>query len=276
MIRKITGLLLLIFAMASTPMVRAQSAYYNYIDTAEMKIKKQNWLQAEHYILMALKAEPANKNNSLLISNLATVQRNQKKYIEALKNYDLALAMTPKSVTLLKNRASLYLEIDSLSHAYMDYEKVTLLDREDIESRYYHGLIALRKGQIDVAKADFGDLLRINPYSPYTKEAQATLQKTLGNYEEAIEYYSDLIKMQETPSYHTLLNRAECYLEIEKLNEAETDIRHALAKAPTEAYLYVLRARLNKLRRLPGDMERDIQLAIKYGISREMALFFIK
>ena len=120
MIRKITGLLLLIFAMASSSMVRAQSAYYNYIDTAEMKIKKQNWLQAERYILMALKAEPANKNNSLLISNLATVQRNQKKYIEALKNYDLALAMTPKSVTLLKNRASLYLEIDSLSHAYMD------------------------------------------------------------------------------------------------------------------------------------------------------------
>ena len=40
MIRKITGLLLLIFAMASSPMVRAQSAYYNYIDTAEMKIKK--------------------------------------------------------------------------------------------------------------------------------------------------------------------------------------------------------------------------------------------
>ena len=268
--------LLAMFCVAGSKPVRAQSLYYNYIDTAEVKIKAQNWLQAERYILLALKTEPANKNNSLLISNLATVQRNQKKYIEALKNYDLAISMTPKSVTLLKNRASLYLEIDSLSHAYMDYEKVTLLDREDMESRYYHGLIALRKGQIDVAESDFGDLLRINPYSPYTKEAQATLQKTLGNYETAIEYYSDLIKMQETPSYHTLLNRAECYLEIKKLSEAEADIKHALAKAPTEAYLYVLRARLNKLRHLEGEKERDIQLAMKYGISREMALFFIK
>ena len=79
MIRIILGTLLLIIAIASATSVRAQSVYYNYIDTAEIKIKAQNWLQAERYILLALKAEPANKNNSLLISNLATVQRNQSK-----------------------------------------------------------------------------------------------------------------------------------------------------------------------------------------------------
>lgn len=254
----------------------AQSVYYNYVDSADFKIKAHDWLQAERYILLALKAEPANNNNSLLISNLATVQRNQKKYNEALKNYNLAITMTPKSVTLLKNRASLYLEIDSLDHAYMDYEKVSLLDLEDIESRYYHGLIALRKGQIEVAKSDIGDLMRINQYSPYTKEAYATLQKTLGNYSDAIDYYTDLVKMQAKPSYHTLLNRAECYLELKKLNEAEADIKQALTQAPQEGYLYVLRARLNKLRNKEGDKERDIQLAMKYGISREMAIFFIK
>ena len=86
--------------------------------------------------MLALKQEPANNNNSLLISNLATVQRYQRKYGEALKNYDVALAMTPKAVTLLKNRASLYLELDSLSRAYMDYEKVILLDVDDIDIKF--------------------------------------------------------------------------------------------------------------------------------------------
>ncbi|MGM9802622.1 MAG: tetratricopeptide repeat protein [Muribaculaceae bacterium] len=254
----------------------AQSLYLNYIDSADVCIKAHNWLKAERYLLLALKQEPANSNNSLIISNLATVQRYQRKYVEALKNYDVALSMTPKAVTLLKNRASLYLEMDSLSRAYMDFEKVTLLDREDIESRYYHGLIALRKGQLDVAQADIDDLERINKYSPYTIEAQGTLYKTQGKYDEAIERYSSLIKMQAEPSYQTLINRAECYLEVKNLNNAEADIKKAVMMQPTEPYIYVLRARLNKLRFNERDKERDLQLAEKYGISREMAIFFMK
>lgn len=253
-----------------------QSLYISYIDSADVCIQARRWLQAERYLLLALKQEPANSNNSLLISNLATVQRYQRKYREALKNYGVALSMTPKAVTLLKNRASLYLEIDSLSHAYMDYEKVTLLDRDDIESRYYHGLIALRKGQMDVAKADVADLERIDQYSPYTIEAKGTLKKTLGEFDEAIECYTRLIKMQSKPSYQTLTNRAECYLEVKRLADAENDIKKALAMEPTEAYLYVLRARLNKLRFNDREKERDLQLAEKYGISRKMALFFMK
>lgn len=256
--------------------VCAQSLYISYIDSADVNIRAKNWLQAERYLLMALKQEPANSNNSLIISNLATVQRYQRKYSEALKNYDVALSMTPKAVTLLKNRASLYLEIDSLSHAYMDYEKVILLDKDDIESRYYHGLIALRKGQMDVAKADIADLERIDKFSPYTLEAQGTLLKTMGNFHEAIEKYSSLIKMQAKPSYQTLINRAECYLEVKRLSDAEKDIKQALAMEPTEAYIYVLRARLNKLRFNDAEKERDLRLAEKYGISRRMALFFIK
>ncbi len=274
--KKFFTTILLLFVFGSMQNVFGQSKYLAYIDSADMKIKAQSWLQAERYILLALKEEPANNNNSLLISNLATVQRYQKKYVEALKNYDVALSMTPKAVTLLKNRGSLYLEIDSLSHAYIDFEKVTLLDRDDIESRYYHGLIALRKGHIKIAEADFSDLLRINPNSPYTLEAQATLQKSKGNFERAIEYYSALIELQETPSYQTLINRAECYLELKKLNEADDDIRVALAKQPGEPYIYVLRARLNKLRNNHGDKERDIQLAIKHGLSREIVTFFMK
>ena len=87
--------LLAVFFVAGAKPVHAQSLYYNYIDTAEVKIKAQNWLQAERYILLALKTEPANKNNSLLISNLATVQRNQKKYIEAIRNNTIVLGIGP-------------------------------------------------------------------------------------------------------------------------------------------------------------------------------------
>ena len=267
---------LFVWALCAYLNLNAQNEYISYIDSADVFIKNKNWLQAERCILMALQKEPANPNNSLLISNLATIQRKEHKYGEALKNYDVAISMTPKAVTLLKNRASLYVELDSLNHAYMDYEKVMLLDSEDVESRYYHGLIALRKGHIEIAKADINDLLRIDKYSPYTKEAQGTLQKTLGNFSDAVDYFSDLISMQSKPSYQTLINRAECYLELNKLQDAEKDIKQGLEMAPSEPYLYVLRARLNKLRHNHLEKERDLRLAEKYGIKREMAIFFMK
>lgn len=275
-IKIFTIIVFALFFIDTTQPCNGQSMYLSYLDSAEVNIKAKKWQQAERHLLEALREEPAHNNNSLIISNLATVQRYQRKYVEALKNYDLALSMTPNAVTLLKNRASLFLELDSINRAYMDYEKVILLDTDDIESRYYHGLLSLRRGDVTVATADFADLLRIDESSPYTIEAQATLQKTLGNYDKAVDYFSKLISMQRKDSYEALLNRGECYLEMKRLNDAEKDIRAALAVAPEEPYLYVLRARLNKLRFNEADKERDIALAMKYGISRELAIKLIK
>ena len=58
--------------------------------------------------------------------------------------------------------------------------------------------------------------------------------------------------------------------------QSADDIKKALQMEPSEPYLYVLRARLNKLRFNERDKERDLQLAEKYGISRKMALIFMK
>ena len=42
--------------------------------------------------------------------------------------------------------------------------------------------------------------------------------------------------------------------------------------SPEDAYIYILRAKLNKARFNREDMERDLKLAEKYGISRELSL----
>ena len=56
---------------------------------------------------------------------------------------------------------------------------------------------------------------------------------------------------------------------IQQLNEASQDIQQALQITPDDALLYVLRAKLNKMRYNYEDMERDIKLATKYGMTRE-------
>ena len=91
--KKILVLFILSIGCAALNCADAQSLYISYIDSADVNIRAKNWLQAERFLLLALKQEPANNNNSLLISNLATVQRYQRKYGEALKNYDVALSL---------------------------------------------------------------------------------------------------------------------------------------------------------------------------------------
>ena len=247
----------------------AKKDYYELVDSAENNIKIQKWDRAELFLKEVLKNYPDDNNNSLIISNLATVQRYQGKYQEAINNYTFAINMTPNAVTLLKNRASLYLDIDSVTVALEDFERILLLDEKDEETRYYHGILSIRVGDMDAAKKDFDYILFYNPSSGLGREGLALWFKKRGDNIEAIKYYTEIIKQH--PSAIRLSNRAECYLSLKRLNDAESDIRKALEMAPEDAYLYVLRAKLNKARFNRADVERDLDLAEKYGISRKLS-----
>lgn len=250
--------------------IYAQKDYYELVDSAENNIKNHNWDKAELFLKEILNTFPEDNNNSLIVSNLATVQRYQGKYQEALNNYTYAINLTPNAVTLLKNRASLYLDVDSIVHALRDFERILVIDEKDEETRYYHGILSIRIGDMDAAKKDFDYILFYNPSSGLGREGLALWFKERGDNIEAVKYYSEIIKQH--PSSVRLSNRAECYLALKRLNDAENDIKKALEMSPEDAYIYVLRAKLNKARFNREDMERDLKLAEKYGISRELSL----
>lgn len=239
--------------------------YFALIDSAQHHINLKQWAIAEKFLLDAIKAEPSNPSNSLLLSNLATMQRRQGKLAEAIKNYSMAIDITPNAVTLLLNRAALYTVIDSIALAQADYERIMELDPNDVESRYNHGMIALNLGDSKTAQQDFDNILRINPNSGMGKQGQGYLNKHAGNYDKAAQCFSEVIKVKPTSTL--LANRADCYLATKRLNDASLDIANALELDPDDPYIYVLRAKLNKLRFNRSDMERDIKLAVAHGLN---------
>lgn len=256
------------------PEIDTTSVYYNLIDSAQFYIKKKDWSKAENFIRDAIATEPSNGNTSLLLSNLATLQRHQGKLNDALKNYNMALDMTPNAVTLLMNRASLLVELDSLDLASADYERAIKLDPLQEEARYNHGLIALERRDITAANEDFEEMLRYNPNSLLAHEGLGLVHKATGNYTKAISYLSDVIK--KSPSITLLGNRAECYLMTRHLNEASDDINNALQIDSNDGYLYLLRALLNKMRYENQASERDVKLAIDHGIDPTIAREFLE
>ena len=217
--------------------------------------------------MRAFQAEPDNPSNSMVLSNIATLQRYQGKLADAVKNYSLALDMTPHAVTLLLNRAALYVEMDSIGRAEDDYERVCELDMYNTEARYSLGVLAMEQGDNKRAEDLFTEIKRINPNSGLYHEGMGLLHKRNGNHSRAAELFTQVIKVQ--PSAQLLGNRADCYLTMKRLNDAEADIRTALEMTPDDPYLYLLRAKLNKLRFQRDDMNRDIDTAVSLGLSRD-------
>jgi tetratricopeptide (TPR) repeat protein len=255
---------------AQTPLLNdidTDTPYFQYIDSAQSYIYSHDWAVAEQWLFKAFKEEPENPSNSMILSNIATLQRYQGKLAEAVKNYSLALDMTPHAVTLLLNRAALYVQMDSVPLAIADYERVCELDMYDTEARYSLGVLAMERGDNKRAEDLFNEIKRINPNSGLYCEGMGLLHKRNGNYARAAELFTQVIKVQ--PNVQLLGNRADCYLILKRLNDAEDDIRTALEMAPDDPYLYVLRAKLNKLRFQREDMDRDIDTAVSLGLSRE-------
>ena len=244
-----------------------ETPYFQAIDSAQTYIYSHDWAVAEQWLMKAFTVDPTNPNNSLILSNIATLQRYQGKLAEAVKNYSLALDMTPHAVTLLLNRAALYVEMDSVQRAIDDYERVCELDMYDTEARYSLGVLAMERGDTRRAEDLFNEIKRINPNSGLYHEGMGLLHKRNGNYSRAAELFTQVIKVQ--PSAQLLGNRADCYLVLKRLNDAEDDIRTALEMTPDDPYLYVLRAKLNKLRFQRDDMQRDIDTAVSLGLSRD-------
>ena len=244
-----------------------ETPYFQAIDSAQTYIYSHDWAMAEQWLMKAFKAEPDNPGNSLVLSNIATLQRYQGKLADAVKNYSLALDMTPHAVTLLLNRAALYVEMDSIVRATDDYERVCELDLYNTEARYSLGVLAMERGDTKRAEDLFNEIKRINPNSGLYHEGMGLLNKRSGNHARAAELFTQVIKVQ--PSAQLLGHRADCYLAMKRLNDAEADIRTALEMTPDDPYLYLLRAKLNKLRFQRDDMERDIDMAVSLGLTRD-------
>ena len=244
------------------------TTYYIMLDSAQTMINEQRWGEAEVFFTRALAADPTHPGNSMLLSNLATLQRYQGRLDDAIKNYSMALDLTPNSVTLLLNRAAAFIETGNTERAITDYERVCQLDPTDVESRYSLGMLAVETHDYKRAEDLFEQIKRINPHSGLASEGLGMLHKSQGHYVKAIELLSEVIKAK--PNARLLANRADCYLTQKQLNQAEEDIRSALSMTPNDPYLYVLRAKLDKLRFSHEDMERDINLAVEHGLERSL------
>lgn len=243
-------------------------SYEEYIDESFACIDREDWACAEESILGALRAEPANPQNSLLMSNLGTVQRLQGKMSEAIRSYSNALMITPRSVTLLKNRAALYAELDSLDAALIDYTSAISCDAADEEALYRRGMIYVEKKDTLAARIDFERLLQINPASSEARIGLATLMKARNYHKEAADLYTQVISFNKNDA-SLYFGRAEAYFYMGRIAKAREDIKKAIELDDKDPLFYILRSRINWAQYEKEAAYADLDRALELGASRQ-------
>lgn len=244
-----------------------ETEYFKLMGKADEAIENGLWNDAEGYLLQALRLEPANPSNYLLMSNLGIVRFNMGQDSLALTTLNDAHIMAPSSVTVLNNRARIYSILGYADEAYNDYTMILQLDSMMIEPRFYHGMTALQKKDFITAKEDFDKLEQLVPESRYVSIGLASFYSASGDHIKAIKYYTKLIEEDPVLEYYTA--RAACYLMTQQYSEASSDISEGLKLSPEDADLYLYRAYLNKQLYRMEDAEVDVKRAIELGADKD-------
>ena len=256
---------ILIFCLGSLQLF-AQT-YDELITRAMDAVEKDSLRQAESLFKEALRLEPANMRNALLFSNLGTIQRRMGKNKEALESYSLALNSTPHSIPMLLNRASLYLEMERLDKAYLDYCNVIDLDAKNQEALQFRAYIYMRRRQYQDAKVDYQRLLEESPDDKTARIGMAMVSLKMQRYNEALEAFNRLI-VDYPKDVSLLKGRAELEVEMNTPGLALLDLESAVKLAPDDAEIYVMCGDIYLSQGLKREAYTAFEKAVELGIPR--------
>lgn len=258
-------LVIALFASFSTFSQTYEELVYKSMDYLEAK----DYAAAEVTLKEAMRKEPGNEGNILLLSNLGTIQRKLGKKEEALVSYNSALGKFPKAVFALQNRAALLCELDSLQAAKRDYTLILSIDPDNVDALYSRGLIFLSEKNFLAAETDFEQVLKTNPNNIQALSSMAFLSKNKGDWNAAEEKYTDLIyKYKNQPVFY--VNRAECYLQQKKLSRAKDDLNKAKQLGYEDALLYILRGQFYLQQYDKLSAKQDFVKAQELGADQEL------
>lgn len=268
-------ILLFIMFLLGRHMGFPQSArYLELADSADFFIARENWNRAEEKIIEALRIEPANFSNSLLLANLGFVQTQKGEYSKAIQSLSLGLNIAPSSTVLLNNRAHTYLLSDSIDNAINDIDKSLQIDSLQEWALQTKAYIYLQENDSDSAKNLFNKIKNNFPDNASAYSGLAAVAEKEGDNKKALEYYKTALAIkpedeEAREAYIFLLVKTDEY------SLARSELRQAIEKNPENPMFYLLRGYLHRLNFRMDEAQADKKLAISKGLDPKYVSSFI-
>lgn len=247
--------------------------YLALVDSADNFIKKEQWMQAEHTIISALRLEPANYTNSLLFSNLGVVRTEQGKYKDALEAFSLGLSIAPDSKGILNNRARTFMLMNDYDRAMTDLSESLRIDSIQEWTLQMRGLLRINAKDTVGARHDFLLLAKNFHRNDRAFAGLAKISEWEGNYDDALKYYNEAIIINDEPEIRS--ERIMLKIRTDKYSDASRDIKESIEKYPQEPVFYLLRGHLHRLNYRYDEAEADKKIAINKGADPQIVERFI-
>lgn len=247
----------------------ADTPYLKLVDDADKAVAKGDYQLAINLLNEALKTEPDNSGNVMVLSNLGMLNYYMGSDSLAIGYLTMAHQMAPESVTILSNRAKVYTETNRLGAALRDLEKITRLDSTLYRPYLNMGVIYLTAGDSARAHVALDKMSKLTDTSKSREctAALAWLATVRGDNVDGLKQYSILIAQEPTADLYAA--RALCHVALDHFSEASEDIAAGIELDAECAELYVARACLNKRTYRNDDALNDAQKAINLGASRD-------
>lgn len=249
--------------MADSP-VSSNPKYMEMADSADYYIARTLWPEAKRCTIEALRSDPANFHNSLLLSNLGIINVNLGLLKEAVENFTLGLEIAPNSSTLRANRARALLMLNDYDAADVDLQAILMKNPDDFWALKMHAIIIASSNP----QQALNDLKRIPEPDVDTSLTIASLQQQLGLNEQADETYVKLLETSPCDDVYeavTLFN-----LLIENYTQAADYIRDGLKLNDRNGNLYLLRAYLHSKLHENSLAEIDKKMALEIGADSQL------
>lgn len=257
------------FALISHSAAAQSPEYLQMVDSSAVATARGDLDKAEFFLRSAMRMEPSNPGNVMLLSNLGLIQYRNGKPEQAIETLTSAHAMAPRAVVVLDNRAGVYAALGRDKEALNDYADILRLDSLNASALFNHAMLSLKENDLPTAREELERLHGAYPLQRNTLMGMASLRMAEARYTDAIPFFDTLIERygsekteaESETTAHYYYCRAYCRLLNEQLSECFADINKAIALDPANPDNYELRAALHRLSYRNDEAEADMKKA---------------
>ncbi|MTI86448.1 MAG: FkbM family methyltransferase [Balneolaceae bacterium] len=247
---------------------RKQSSWLTYHYLGVAQLQKQEWEKAEKYLKRAIEKGSEESETLHLLSvaffqqgkfgpaedfakqainkkedffkawlNLGSVYRAEARLDEALKCYQKANQLDPKSSGVAFRIAAIYKDQGDLRKALELFDIAIQIDESYLEAYAEKATILQKLKRFDEAKENLNAILGFEEKHLGAHVGLAEIYKSEGRYEDAIELYKQVMNMYPRVA-GVQVNYALCLQEMGRFDESEKNYQEAIDKQPDliEAY----------------------------------------